>query len=77
MSLLQNRNSEASVLWHSAFFTVHMVQLSHLYLTTENIIALHIQTFIGKVMSLLFNTLSRFVTDVYIYALSFFDFLPV
>ena len=71
MSLLQNRNSEASVLWHSAFFMVHMVQLSHLYLTTENIIALHIQTFIGKVMSLLFNTLSRFVTDVYICPLFF------
>ena len=61
MSLLQNYNTEASVLRHSAFFMVHMVQLSHLYMTTEKTIALPIQTFIGKVMSLLFNTLSRFV----------------
>ena len=38
-----------------------MVQLLHMYMTTEKIIALTIQTFVGKVMSLLFNTLSRFV----------------
>ena len=57
-SLLQHRSSKASVLWHSAFF---MVQLSHPYLTTGKAIALTIQTFVGKVMFLLLNTLSRFV----------------
>ena len=56
-SLLQNYNSKASILWHSVFF---MVQLSHLYMTTGKTIALTIWTFVGKVMSLLFNTLSRF-----------------
>ena len=63
MSLIQNHNSKASILWHSTFF---MVQLSHLYMTTGKTIALPIQTFVGKVMSLLFNALSRFVIDVYI-----------
>ena len=48
---------ESTILWHSAFF---MVQLSHQYMTTEKTIALTIWTFAGKVMSLLFNTLSRF-----------------
>ena len=57
-SLLQHHISKASVLWHSAFF---MVQLSHLYMTTGKPIALTRWTFIGKVMSLLFNMLSRFV----------------
>ena len=57
-SLLQHHNSKASILWHSAFF---MVQLSHPYMTTGKLIALTIWTFVGKVMSLLFNTLSRFV----------------
>ena len=57
-SLLQHHNSKASILWHSAFFTV---QLSHPYMTTGKLIALTIWTFVGKVMSLLFNTLSRFV----------------
>ena len=56
-SLLQHHSSKASVLWHSAFF---MVQLSHLYLTTGKTIALTIWTFVGKVMSLPFNRLSRF-----------------
>ena len=56
-SLLQHQSSKASVLWHSAFF---MVQLSHLYLTTGKTIALTIWTFVGKVMSLPFNRLSRF-----------------
>ena len=56
-SLLQHHSSEASILWHSAFFTV---QLSHPYMTTGKTIALARQTFVGKVMSLLFNTLSRF-----------------
>ena len=55
---LQHHSSKASILRHSAFF---MVQLSHLYMTTGKTIALTGQTFIGKVMPLLFNTLSRFV----------------
>ena len=55
-SLLQHHSSKASILWCSAFF---MVQLSHPYITTRKTIALTIQTFVGKVMSLLFNTLSR------------------
>ena len=57
-SLLQHHSSKASVLRHSAFF---MVQLSHPYLTTGKTIALTRQTFVGKVMSLLFNMLSRLV----------------
>ena len=57
--LLQYHNSKASILWHSAFF---MVQLSHPYTITGKTIALTIQTFVTKVMSLLFNMLSRFVT---------------
>ena len=56
-SLFQHQNSKASILWHSAFF---MVQFSHSYMTTGKTIALTRWTFIGKVMSLLFNTLSRF-----------------
>ena len=59
-SLLQHHNLRASILWCSAFF---MVQLSHQYMTTGKTIALTIQTFVGKVVSLLFNMLSRFVTD--------------
>ena len=57
-SLLQHHSSKASVLWCSAFF---IVQLSHPYMTTGKTIALTIWTFVGKEMSLLFNTLSRFV----------------
>ena len=57
-SLLQHHSSKPSVLWHSAFF---IVQLSHAYMTTGKTIALTIQTFVTKVMSLLFNMLSRFV----------------
>ena len=57
-SLLQHHNSKASVLWHSAFF---MVQLSHLHMTIGKTITLIIRTFVSKVLSLLFNTLSRFV----------------
>ena len=57
-SLLQHHSSKASILQHSAFFTV---QLSHPYMTTEKTIALTRQTFVGKVMSLLFNMLSRLV----------------
>ena len=57
-SLLQHHSSKASVLQRSAFFTV---QLSHPYMTTGKTIALTKQTFVGKVMSLLFNLLSRLV----------------
>ena len=57
-SLLQHRGSKASVLQCSAFF---MVQLSHPYMTTGKTIALTIHTFVRKVISLLYNTLSRFV----------------
>ena len=57
-SLFQHHSSKTSVLQHSAFFTV---QLSHPYMTTGKTIALTIQTFVGKVMSLFCNTLSRFV----------------
>ena len=57
-SLLQYYNSKVSVLQHSAFFTV---QLSHPYMTTGKTIALTRQTFVGKVMSLVFNMLSRLV----------------
>ena len=56
-SLLQCHSSKASILWCSAFF---MVQLSHPYMTTGKTIALTIGTFVGKVISLLFKTLSRF-----------------
>ena len=57
-SLLQHHSSKASILWHSAFF---IVQFSHLYMTTGKTIALTRWTFVGKIMSLLFNTLSRLV----------------
>ena len=56
-SLLQHHSSKASILWGSAFF---IVQLSHPYMTTGKTIALTRWTFVGKVMSLLFNMLSRF-----------------
>ena len=58
-SLLQHQCSKPSILLCSAFF---MVQLSHPYMTTGKTIALIKQTFVGKVMSLLFNMLSRLVT---------------
>ena len=57
-SLLQHHSSKASILLCSAFF---IVQLSHPYTTTGKTIVLTRQTFVGKVMSLFFNTLSRFV----------------
>ena len=57
-SLLQHQSSKASILQHSAFF---MLQILHPYMTTGKNIVLTIQTFVGKVMFLLFNTLSRFV----------------
>ena len=56
-SLLQHHSSKASILQHSAFF---MVQLSHVYMTAGKTIALTVWSFVGKVMSLYFNTLSRF-----------------
>ena len=57
-SLLQHHSSKAAILWHSAFF---IVQLSHPYMTIGKTIALTRRTFVGKVMSLLFNMLSRLV----------------
>ena len=57
-SLLQHHSSKASILWCSAFF---VVQLSHPYMTTGKTIALAGRTFVGKVMSLLFHMLSRWV----------------
>ena len=57
-SRLQHHSSKASILWRSAFFTV---QLSHPYMTTGKTIALTRQIFVGKVMSLLLNMLSRLV----------------
>ena len=56
-SLLQHRSSKASVLQHSPFY---IVQLSHPYMTAGKTRALTVQTFVGKIMSLLFNMLSRF-----------------
>ena len=57
-SLLQHHSSKVSILWHSAFF---MVQLSHTYMTTGKTKAWTIRTFVGKVMSVLFNMLPTFV----------------
>ena len=57
-SLLQHHSSKALILWCSAFF---LVQLSHPYMTTGKTIALTRRTFVGKVMSLLFNMLPRLV----------------
>ena len=57
-NLLQHHNSKASILWHSAFF---IVQLSYPYMTPGKIIALTRWTVVGKVMTLLFNMLSRLV----------------
>ena len=57
-SILQHHSSKALVLWHSAFF---MVQFSHPYMTTGKSVALTTWTFVGKVMSLLFNMLSGLV----------------
>ena len=61
-SLLQHHSSKASILWHSAFF---IVQLSHPYTTTGKTIALTRQTFVGKVMSLLFSIPFRLVITVF------------
>ena len=61
-SLLQHHSSKASILWCSAFFTA---QLSHPYMTTGKTIALTKQTFVGKVISLLFSMLSRLVITLF------------
>ena len=58
VSLFQHHSSNASILWHSAFF---IVQLSHPYVTTGKTIALTRRTFVDKVMSLVFNMLSAAV----------------
>ena len=60
-SLLQHHSSKVSILWHLAFF---IVQLSHQYMTTGKTITLTRRTFVGKVMSLLLNMLSRLVSVV-------------
>ena len=57
-SLLQHHSSKASILWRSTFFTV---QLSHPYMTTGKTVALTRWTFVGKIISMLFNMLSRLV----------------
>ena len=57
-SLLQHHSSKASILWYSAFF---IVQLSHSYMTTGKTVCLTVRMFVGEVMSLLFNMLSRLV----------------
>ena len=57
-SLLQHHSSKTSIIWYSAFI---IVQLSHLYITTEKTVALTRWTFVGKAVSLLFNMLSRLV----------------
>ena len=58
-SLLQHYSSKATILWCSAFL---MVRFPHPYMTTGKTMALTLRTFVGKVIFLLFNTLSRFVT---------------
>ena len=65
-SLLQHHSSKPSILWHSAFF---MVQLSHPYMTTGKTIALTVQTFVSKVMSLLLYMLFRFVIGFFFFFL--------
>ena len=68
-SVLQHHNFKASILQRSAFF---MVQLSHLYMTAGKSIVLTIRTFVDKVISLLFNTLSRFVIAFFFQGASIF-----
>ena len=71
-SLLQHHSSKAPVFRHSAFL---IAQLSHPYMTTEKTIALTRQTFVGKVMSLLFNTLSRLVIAFFLRSQCLFNFM--
>ena len=63
-SLLQHRSSKASIFQCSAFFIVHPYMDSHAYMTTGKTTALTKWTFVGKVMSLLFNMLFRLITGV-------------
>ena len=71
-SLLQHHSSKASILWCSAFF---IVQHLHPYMTTRKTIALTRQTFVGKVMSLLFNMLSRLVRALLLRSKLLFNFM--
>ena len=71
-SLLQHHSSKASILWPSALF---IVQLSHTYMTTEKTIALTRQTLVGKVMSLLYNMLSRLVI-AFLLTTHYYSLLP-
>ena len=71
-SLLQHHSSEASILWRSAFFTV---QLLHPYMTTGKITALNRRTFVGKVLSLLFNKQRLFIC-LFIYVCAGSSSLP-
>ena len=71
-SLLQHHSSKTSILWLSVFF---MVQLLYLYMTTGKTIALTIGTFVGKVVSLLFNMLSRFFNSFYSKQQASFNFV--
>ena len=71
-SLVQHHSSKASILWCSALF---IVQLSHPYMTTGKTIALARWTFASKAMSLLFNTLSRFVIAFFPKAQASFNFI--
>ena len=71
-SFLQHHSSKASILWRTAFF---MVQLSYPYMTTEKTIALTRQTFVSKVMSLLFNMLSRLIIAFLPRSMHFFNFM--
>ena len=70
-SLFQHHSSKASIFWHSAFF---IVQLSHPYMTTGKTIALTRRNFVGNVMSLLFNMLSRLVITFPFQGVSIFQF---
>ena len=71
-SLLQHHSSKASIPWCSAFF---IVQLLHTYMTTRKTIALTRQNFVGKVMSLLFNMLSRLVRALLLRRKLLFNFM--
>ena len=73
-SLLQHHSSKAPIVWSSAFFTV---QLSHPYMTTGKTIALTRRTFVGKIMSLLFNMLSRLVITFLPRSKRSFNFMAV
>ena len=72
-NFLQHHSSKASIIWHSAFL---MVQLSQMYVTTGKTIALNIPTFVGRVMSLLFDTLTRFFISFLLNNPSLIPWLP-